>query len=317
MKTKFILLFFNLIVSFITLGQDSIQTGYVKYIYKTQESPNSESTNHFALLNFNSFESLFVTDRFGMNEKSNLSTIKSDANNVGYLAPTSSEKGNMIYRNFEKKEIIYNVMKIAVFEPFVVVDNWVEMDWKLTTEKKLISNYECTKATTVFRGTEFTVWFTDEIPFPYGPLKLFGLSGVILETSYLANNKEFKYTAIEICYPCKNNQTIEKPIENIVKTIEEEVFFRDNFSYFFINEANSKLEDIGVLYLDEIPSEKKITKKRNLRLEKKYEWETKKTKRLKQGINYMKLLHPNKKKENSKPVNDLYFRPEKINTQRF
>lgn len=317
MKSKYIFSIFQLLISVSIFGQDSIQTGYIKYKYKAQEFPNSEATDHIGFLNFNKIESLFVTDRFGMNERSNLSTIKSDASNVGYLAPTSSEKGNMVYRNFETKEIIFNVMKIAVFEPFVVVDNWVEMDWKISTDKKMISNFECTKATTVFRGTEFTAWFTDEIPFPYGPLKLFGLTGIILETSYSVNNKEHKYTAIEICFPCKNNQTIEKPIENIVKTIEEEVDFRDNFSYFFVEEANKKLSDVGILYLDEIPTEKKIKEKRNLRLEKIYEWETKDTKRLKQGIDYKKLLDPNRKKEKPKPANDLYFRPEPMNTHRF
>jgi len=39
--------------------------------------------------------------------------------------------------------------------------------------------YLCHKATTRFRGRDYIAWYTEEIPFPYGPFKFGGLPGLI------------------------------------------------------------------------------------------------------------------------------------------
>ena len=53
--------------------------------------------------------------------------------------------------------------------------------WKLHSETKKLSNFLCKKATISFRGRNYTAWYTAEIPDPFGPWKLRGLPGVILE----------------------------------------------------------------------------------------------------------------------------------------
>lgn len=304
------------VFSFIYLGALG-QNGYVNYVYKKRESPFSDKkTSHNALLNFNNNESLFVLGKFGMDKESKIGELKHDSKNAALVAATSSEKGKMIYRNFKTKEISYNEFKLAIFPPYVVKDNWVEIQWNFINETKVIAGYKTKKATTTFRGTKYTVWYTDEISLPYGPHKLFGLPGLILESITHLDN-DIVFTANIVCYPCENVQLIEQPKEIIVKSIEEEVEFKDNFQYYFNTEFNNQMKDLGILYLDEIPTEKKIQEKRKILTEKIYEWESKETKRLKEGIDYKKLLDPNRKKEKPKPANDLYFRPEPMHTQRF
>ena len=55
------------------------------------------------------------------------------------------------------------------------------MEWKLNKETKNIGKFNCKKATCSFRGRNYTAWYTLEVPLPYGPWKLQGLPGVILE----------------------------------------------------------------------------------------------------------------------------------------
>lgn len=48
-------------------------------------------------------------------------------------------------------------------------------------ETKKIAGYTCTKATTIFRGSSITAYFTKELPYSAGPFKFFGLPGLILD----------------------------------------------------------------------------------------------------------------------------------------
>ena len=64
---------------------------------------------------------------------------------------------------------------LIIREPAPVV-NWI-----LTKETLKIENYECTKANCSFRGRIYYAWFTTEIQTSFGPIKLNGLPGLILE----------------------------------------------------------------------------------------------------------------------------------------
>ena len=53
--------------------------------------------------------------------------------------------------------------------------------WTIDSEKKIINDYPCQKATTRFSGRDYTAWFTGEIPISDGPYKFNGLPGLIIE----------------------------------------------------------------------------------------------------------------------------------------
>ena len=58
-----------------------------------------------------------------------------------------------------------------------------KIDWKMSSEKKKIGEFETQKATTNFAGRNWTAWFTTDVPIQDGPYKFSGLPGLIVEIS--------------------------------------------------------------------------------------------------------------------------------------
>lgn len=53
--------------------------------------------------------------------------------------------------------------------------------WKIGTKTKMVLDYLSQEAETEHEGRSWVVYYTDEIPLPYGPWKLQGLTGLVTE----------------------------------------------------------------------------------------------------------------------------------------
>ena len=96
--------------------------------------------------------------------------------------------------NKKKELLFYDVIGKNVF---MVKDNYNNLKWDISGEKKTIAGYECVKATASYRGREWIVWFSPDIPLPFGPWKLHGLPGLILEATDATERYAFKAVKIE------------------------------------------------------------------------------------------------------------------------
>jgi GLPGLI family protein len=94
-----------------------------------------------------------------------------------------------------KKEIFF--FDMIGGNNFLVKDNYPELEWKISSETKDISGFSCVKATTTYRGRDWVTWFTPQIPLPFGPWKLQGLPGLILEAYDTTNKYTFKPVKVE------------------------------------------------------------------------------------------------------------------------
>ena len=56
-----------------------------------------------------------------------------------------------------------------------------DIAWTLTDDTLTVSGYLCQQATCKFRGVEWCVWYTEDIPSSAGPWRLRGLPGLIVE----------------------------------------------------------------------------------------------------------------------------------------
>jgi GLPGLI family protein len=96
--------------------------------------------------------------------------------------------------DLNKKEILFHGAVLKNW--FLVKDNFLAFNWNITQETKTIAGYKCIKATTNFRGREWTAWFTPEIAVPLGPWKLRGLPGLIIEAT--DNSNTYIYRAEKV-----------------------------------------------------------------------------------------------------------------------
>ncbi|HAH54248.1 MAG TPA: hypothetical protein DCM02_02900, partial [Flavobacterium sp.] len=116
---------------------------------------------------------------------------------------------------------------------YQIIDSIKSLKWKITDETKLIQKYQSLKATRNFKGREYIAWFTTEIPSYFGPLKLHGLPGLILELSDSKNEvtliaKKISYEYENIFIPHLTYKTISrkeynKEIKNEIEKITQNI----------------------------------------------------------------------------------------------
>ena len=82
---------------------------------------------------------------------------------------------------------------------YVYEDSTARMDWALAEGEETVCGYACRKATTRFRGRDWTVWYTDEIPVDAGPWKLHGLPGLILKAE--TPDSLLRFEAVQLRVP--------------------------------------------------------------------------------------------------------------------
>jgi GLPGLI family protein len=161
-------------------------------------------------------------------------TLYIDNNNTIYLLKYSTNTLNVeesegtTYRlpkdPFEPyTKIDHNKKEIFILDElfgknFLIKDNYNTLKWNITSESKDIAGHSCVKATTTFRGREWVAWFASDIPVPYGPWKLYGLPGLILETYDVTNM--YTIRAVKIAY--KRNEIFDKDFKTIYETKNDE-----------------------------------------------------------------------------------------------
>ncbi len=86
-----------------------------------------------------------------------------------------------------------------------------KIDWKITMETRNIEGLNCKKATTTYRGRNWTAWFTEDLPFATGPWILVGLPGLIIEANDEKKEVLFEFAGLE-----KVDKNEKKAINGIV-----------------------------------------------------------------------------------------------------
>ncbi len=240
MKTNFpkSLLFIFCLAYNLSFSQEINNNGYIEY---EMLFPNvDKSHQELATLIFNDSISIFTYRKKGYAKKNISSSNKDDFNNISVVAKKEDEHGSIIHRNFNKKEIVFRLVTSKFYNAKIVNDSWIVFDWKIIEEFKTIGKYKCQKAIGKFRGRKYTAWFTEEIPLPYGPWKLFGLPGLIIE-SY-DNKKEFvaKLKSVQFPKPIELSQ-FNKPFDGENMTIEEFAQFQKDIPKIAEKKIRSKM----------------------------------------------------------------------------
>ena len=89
------------------------------------------------------------------------------------------------------------ITKERLFNNYLVEEPAAIIDWKILKDTMSFSGIACQKATTKFKGRNWTAWFATEIPFQSGPWKLNGLPGLIVEAYDEKKEVKFEFAGLE------------------------------------------------------------------------------------------------------------------------
>jgi GLPGLI family protein len=251
------------LVYFFAVSQVYAQNVQGRILYRFYKHGDKLNT----VLYFNDSSSMYISNKLGM-DTSVASLAGMEASSLAGIAIKDSEHdsvGAIVYRNYSQKTIKFRHVRKMAFAPFTIDDRWVNIDWRLAKGEKKILGYNCKKAVGFFRGRNYIAWYSPDIPKPYGPWKLFGLPGMILE----ARDKErkFHFEAMQIDF--NDSTVIAEPVENINKSIEEYVYHIDNDMYLMLEKLRERLVGFQVEIIETTSKEDF----RNANIEKIFEWE--------------------------------------------
>ncbi len=248
-----------LIIVLFSLNIFSQQIIQMKVTYREELNLGIPVKKHTELF-FNDSESFYV-------EKENDEIFQNKNNTKIKRYGTYSPFNKTVNINL-KKDSIYT--KTSLNKKILLIHEKVKnISWKIhnnTTDK--ILGFSVAKATGYFRGRIYTVWFTDEIPVKFGPWKLQGLPGLILEAK--DNLNQVFFIAEKIEYLKENDLDDKLSLKN------------NNYETISLRNYNEKLNTLKELKVQQIISRlpkgsKVISRKfiKNSGIETKFEWEEK------------------------------------------
>lgn len=176
-----------------------IEIDYIKHSVKDTTRRDSKFTETPMKLRIGKSMAMFFSVKrmwadslryYNLELYANLS-IENERNHGGLMKGHELET---IYTNFPDGKI--SVIGNFDMELWEYNENLILPNWKIQQEVKQILGLDCQKATTNYKGRVWTAWFCTEIPVNYGPWKLHGLPGAILEA--YDSNKDYIFYAESI-----------------------------------------------------------------------------------------------------------------------
>ncbi|KQR72370.1 GLPGLI family protein [Pedobacter sp. Leaf176] len=227
-------------------------------------------TSSVANLYFNSSVSFFEI----INKKLRDSIARDNLNDQYIITAVRNIK--MPYGTILRNDLDTLLTRTKSFDDktYLIKESAVKIDWNLINDHKKINDLNCLKAEGYFRGRNYVAWYTPDIPTTFGPLKFWGLPGLILEIK--DDNNFVLINARKIEIPSKETVDFNKLMSNYDVKISLQQFVKN------LKNANA----FGKQYMERILS--KIPKKTGVKvtvsnysisteigeaIERVYEWE--------------------------------------------
>lgn len=168
------------------------------------KSPAGPDLNSYLV--FNRKESYYVSAKDSLekeNKGQKIFTREDGETKVVNNGKNTFRFGKQVYYNRAKDSMWWNQrFKGNIY----VAESTPKINWKLSNETKQIGKFTAHKAVGDFRGRTYTAWYILEVPLPYGPWKLQGAPGLIIEAYDEKKEMYLYFKSIE--YPTKSKAVI-------------------------------------------------------------------------------------------------------------
>ncbi|GHS86711.1 hypothetical protein FACS1894201_07690 [Bacteroidia bacterium] len=183
-----------------------------------------------ATLEYNNSQALFTYINQGDSPTSKIKSKVSKGSDYGNITVTISKDVKKLYLNRQNQLVLIYTDNDKSEK--VVVDSIQQIKWKyLTDSTKTVAGYTCSMAEAAFRGNVYTVWYAPEIKSSFGPWKLNGCPGLILEATRDDKILSFYATKLSV----EKNSVIASLEDRETQTYQE---YRQDI----INRANANIE---------------------------------------------------------------------------
>jgi len=202
---------------FKTVDDQPVSMAYYRFQHIKDTTQSGRVTTEDFYLAFNSNKSIY------------LSKTKNDQDSIqqAILRKAEQENSNVIDMGIvlptTPDQILATDQSLSVIKAFngnnyLIKEDFEKISWKIDQETSEILGYKCQKATGKCKGRTYTAWFTTDIPASFGPWKLNGLPGLILEAFDTSGRIKFTCTKIlnQVKLPANISLTI--PADAIATT---------------------------------------------------------------------------------------------------
>jgi len=166
------------------------------------------------MLAFNEQQSVYLSKTKIVQDSTQLAILKkadeqnSNVINMGLYRPTTA---GQVYVKGKKITLIKNFDG----QIYKISDTPEQTLWQIANDTKTILGYTCQKATGTVKGRTYTVWFSTDVPAAFGPWKLFGLPGLILEAYDQSGRIKFTCTKVVLQAQIPPAVSLDVPTEAI------------------------------------------------------------------------------------------------------
>ncbi|MDN3588857.1 GLPGLI family protein [Pedobacter aquatilis] len=215
------------------------------------------------LLAFNKNQSIYtsytkyIQDSVQISKVQNATKLGNSSIDLGILRKTTADE---IYINSYERNILVN--KKFRQNNYLITEPLQKIDWKIGIETKTILGYSCQKATGIYSGRIYTAWFSTDIPASFGPWKLQGLPGLILEATDISGRISFACTKISFgtSLPSVINLT---PPKDVISTNHEEYnrmekAFNESLNLDPYGSEDMKIENVTLANSNDVGPKKKF-----------------------------------------------------------
>lgn len=111
---------------------------------------------------------------------------------------------------------------------YLIEEAMPAINWTISNDTATFGGLHCQKATGYFKGRDYIVWFSPDLPVHTGPWKLNGLPGVIVDARDTKNEVVFAFNGVEKTVPSPpkdqsiTGNTDEKDLPHILRGLNDD-----------------------------------------------------------------------------------------------